>query len=247
MGCILIAMPKYEDANRISDMIRRSGEAIETRPCQNGNEVLRTLSNQDVSAVICTKQLKDMGYEELSTYLPNNVYMILLTKDSGFVPFSSNIISLVMPFKTEDLLVTIRKVVPEVFERPNKKETEESLLRMVKEKEETDKHLLRIEVIFGIMISILCIGIIMFGALYPGLEGWLRIVLCVISAVILFAFCFVGIGIEQKAGYYVCPNCGHRYIPTYKSVLFSVHINRTRHMKCPNCGKKGWHKKTVRK
>lgn len=128
-----------------------------------------------------------------------------------------------------------------------KKETEESLLRMVKEKEETDKHLLRIEVIFGIMISILCIGIIMFGALYPGLEEWLRIVLCVISAVILFAFCFVGIGIEQKAGYYVCPNCGHRYIPTYKSVLFSVHINRTRHMKCPNCGKKGWHKKTVRK
>ncbi|MCQ2499056.1 MAG: ANTAR domain-containing protein [Lachnospiraceae bacterium] len=118
MGCILIAMPKYEDANRISDMIRRSGEAIETRPCQNGNEVLRTLSNQDVSAVICTKQLKDMGYEELSTYLPNNVYMILLTKDSGFVPFSSNIISLVMPFKTEDLLGTIRKVVPEVFERP---------------------------------------------------------------------------------------------------------------------------------
>lgn len=128
-----------------------------------------------------------------------------------------------------------------------KKETEESLLRMVKEKEESDKRLLRIEVIFGIMISILCIGVMMFGTLYPGFEEWLRIVLCVTSVVVIFAFCFVGIRIEQKAGYYVCPNCGHRYVPAYKSVLFATHVNRTRYMKCPNCGKKGWHKKSVSK
>ncbi|MCQ2815616.1 MAG: hypothetical protein MJ227_05080, partial [Bacilli bacterium] len=49
----------------------------------------------------------------------------------------------------------------------------------------------------------------------------------------------------QKAGYYVCPNCGEKYIPTHKNVLFSLHINRTRYMKCPNCGKKGWHKKLL--
>ena len=54
------------------------------------------------------------------------------------------------------------------------------------------------------------------------------------------------IRIEQIAGYYECPNCNHKYIPTYKSVLFAMHVNRTRKMKCPNCGKKSWHKKVLK-
>ena len=51
--------------------------------------------------------------------------------------------------------------------------------------------------------------------------------------------------IEQVAGYYECSNCHHKYIPTYKSVFLAQHMGRTRKMKCPECGKKNWHKKVV--
>lgn len=53
--------------------------------------------------------------------------------------------------------------------------------------------------------------------------------------------------IEQTAGYYECAKCGHRYVPTYKSVFMAAHVNRTRHMRCPKCGKKSWQKKVLSK
>jgi response regulator NasT len=56
-----------------------------------------------------------MGYEELSTYLPAGVNMLLLTKDAGLEPFSSNIIKLLMPFKSDDLIDTLRMLIPGSF------------------------------------------------------------------------------------------------------------------------------------
>jgi DNA-directed RNA polymerase subunit RPC12/RpoP len=53
--------------------------------------------------------------------------------------------------------------------------------------------------------------------------------------------------IEQKAGYYECKECGHKYVPEYKSVFGAMHINRTRYMKCPKCDKKSWQKKVISK
>ena len=53
------------------------------------------------------------------------------------------------------------------------------------------------------------------------------------------AFC---LKIETEAGYYECPNCGERYVPKFRNVIFAQHINRTRKMRCPHCGEKGWHK-----
>lgn len=51
--------------------------------------------------------------------------------------------------------------------------------------------------------------------------------------------------LEQRIGYYECKNCGHKHIPTYKSVLFAPHIGRTRYMKCPKCIRKAWQKKVL--
>ena len=44
-----------------------------------------------------------------------------------------------------------------------------------------------------------------------------------------------------------CPNCGERYVPTFKAVFLAPHMGRTRQMKCPHCGNKGWHKKVLSK
>ena len=52
--------------------------------------------------------------------------------------------------------------------------------------------------------------------------------------------------IEQKAGYYECNKCHHKYVPTYNKVLWAMHFGRTRYMKCPECNKYSWQKKVIK-
>lgn len=125
MGSILISMPKSEDAVRIAGLIQQYGVYSQTVVCMNGNDVLRRSSNQDISLVICARRLKDMGYEELSTYLPASVNMIVVTKDSEMLPFSSNIVPLVVPFRAENLTAILRNLMPEAFTKPKRRERSE--------------------------------------------------------------------------------------------------------------------------
>lgn len=128
----------------------------------------------------------------------------------------------------------------------NNKETEKNLLALVREKEIADKRLLNIEIVLGFITSIFFITLI-FVASFVEMQNWIRILLIVVGMV-LFA---VGIGyclkIEQTAGYYECSECGNKYVPSFKSVLFAMHLNRTRYLKCPECGKRSWQKKVIRK
>ena len=50
---------------------------------------------------------------------------------------------------------------------------------------------------------------------------------------------------EEKAGYYECQECNHRYVPTYWQTNLAMHVGRTRYMKCPKCGKYSWQKKVL--
>ena len=69
------------------------------------------------------------------------------------------------------------------------------------------------------------------------------IILC---GIILFAVgIFYALLIERIAGYYECSKCHHKYIPTYKQILFSMHAFRTRYMKCPKCKCSSWSKKVI--
>lgn len=86
-----------------------------------------------------------------------------------------------------------------------------------------------------------------FIASFALLEDWLRIGL-IAAGLIPFMICVCfAIRIEQKAGWYECAKCGHKYVPAYKSVLFAMHVNRTRYMECPECGEKSWQKKRISK
>ena len=129
--------------------------------------------------------------------------------------------------------------------KDNEKKLEENLLEMAKLREEKDKQLLALEYVIGFTASITFL-ILRFVASYLEMETWLRILL-IVAGSIVFAF---GVGnaikIEQIAGYYECSKCNHKYVPTYQSVFWAQHMGRTRKMKCPNCGKKGWHKKVLK-
>ena len=130
--------------------------------------------------------------------------------------------------------------------RDNEKKLEENLLEMIKIKEKRDKELLILEIFIGVIVSIIMFLCIMVAS-FVQMEDWIRIVLIVFGIIPFAIGISYAIRIEQIAGYYECSNCNYKYIPTYKSVLFSMHINRTRKMKCPNCNKKSWHKKVISK
>lgn len=126
------------------------------------------------------------------------------------------------------------------------KELESKLIEMVKEKEESDRRLLAMEWIIGILSVIVLIVPIIIGSFLP-MEDWQRIVLVFSGVIPAFVGIAVALKIEQVAGYYECKKCGHRYVPTYKSVNLAMHMGRTRYMRCPKCGKKSWQKKVISK
>ena len=147
----------------------------------------------------------------------------------------------ILDIKVNELLVG-EKIDMNDYEKKN----EELLLEMTRLKEQRDKELLTLEIFIGIIVSVIMFACIIIAS-FADMEDWLRVVLIIIGIIPFALGISYAIRIEQIAGYYECPNCNHKYIPTYKSVLFAMHVNRTRRMKCPKCGKKGWHKKVLTK
>ena len=123
---------------------------------------------------------------------------------------------------------------------------EKNIIDIVKQKEESDRRLLTMEIVIGVLISIVFLALI-FVASFAEMEDWLRIVLIIIGFIPFMIMIPFAIRIEQIAGYYECQKCHNKYIPTYSSVLFAMHVNRTRYMKCPKCNQKSWQKKVISK
>ena len=126
------------------------------------------------------------------------------------------------------------------------KELENNLLEIVKQKEQADKRLLSLELTIGAILLALMLALSGIAS-FVQMEEWLRITLILIGLFPLVAALPFMIKIEQTAGYYECAKCGHRYVPTYSSVLWAMHVNRTRFMRCPKCGKNSWQKKVLSK
>ena len=126
------------------------------------------------------------------------------------------------------------------------KQTEKILLDAVKQKEESDKRMLNLEWVIGIL-SVIIILIPAFVASFLPVKEWVQTVIALsgfIPGLIGLSF---AIKIEQVAGYYECQKCGHRYVPSFKAACFSMHMGRTKFMKCPKCGEKSWQKKVLSK
>lgn len=123
---------------------------------------------------------------------------------------------------------------------------EENLLEMKKQKEDADKKMLSLEWVIGYISSISFL-VLIFVASFIEMPAIVRILLIVFGSIIFAVGIANCLKIEQTAGYYECGKCHFKYIPTYKSVFFSMHSGRTRHMKCPKCGEKTWNKKVISK
>ncbi len=121
----------------------------------------------------------------------------------------------------------------------------ELLLEMRKLEESSNKKLLSFERFLIILFIPVCVLLIISGALIMSSMLPLGIILMASGFATIIICAVLGLKIEHDAGYYECPNCGERYVPTMKAVVMAPHIGMSRKMKCPKCGKKGYHKKAM--
>ncbi|MBQ7066641.1 MAG: DNA-binding protein [Lachnospiraceae bacterium] len=148
----------------------------------------------------------------------------------------------------EILGVTVNELLSgEKIEREDyKKKTEELLVEMAQSEEEKNK---------GLLTAMWTITIVSIGSLvvalllvYYLMEPGIVQILVAIGVVIVFLIpANIGLKLEVQAGYYECKNCHHKFIPTYREVLGAAHISTTRYLKCPECGKRTWCKKVLKK
>ena len=128
----------------------------------------------------------------------------------------------------------------------NEKKNEQLLLDMAKEVEQKNK------TIWTTMWAIMIVSIIgllggCFVAAYVVPEGVWQLV-TVIGVVIVFLIpCFYALKLEVSVGAYKCKNCGHEIVPTYVEALNAMHMGTTRYLRCPECGKRTWCKKVIKK
>ena len=124
---------------------------------------------------------------------------------------------------------------------------EQNLIEMRKLEEQANKRLMSAEYFLVTLAVIASLAMIIVGCLMTA-ENWIvTAVLCPLGALIIILAIVYGLKIEHEVGYYECPECKKRYVPSMKAVIMAPHYGSTRKMRCPYCGKKGYHKKALTK
>ncbi|MCR4688205.1 MAG: helix-turn-helix domain-containing protein [Saccharofermentans sp.] len=124
---------------------------------------------------------------------------------------------------------------------------ETNLLDMTKQIEQKDSTLLKIEKVMMWVVVPVYVALVIIGSYICKSNAALGIALIVIALMSVIPFAIIALKIEHDAGYYECPNCGERYVPTMSAVIWAPHMGTSRKMVCPHCGKKGYHKKVISK
>ncbi|MBR0276992.1 MAG: hypothetical protein IJQ50_00840 [Clostridia bacterium] len=114
-------------------------------------------------------------------------------------------------------------------------------------KEDSDKFMLKLEWVLTYISTISFFALIFTASFVENMPDTTRAILIIVGFIIFSVGIFYAVKIEQIAGYYECQKCHNKYIPTYKSVFFAMHIGRTRYLKCPKCNQKSWNKKVLNK
>ena len=133
------------------------------------------------------------------------------------------------------------------MENSNQK-NEQLLLDMAKELEQKNKTIwTSMWAIMIVSMTALFAGIMISAFLIP--EGVWQLVTILGICIVFLIPCFYAVKLEVSVGAYKCKECGHEIVPTYKEVmsLRAMHMGTTRYLKCPNCEKRTWCKKVLKK
>jgi transcriptional regulator with XRE-family HTH domain/DNA-directed RNA polymerase subunit RPC12/RpoP len=128
----------------------------------------------------------------------------------------------------------------------NDRKNEQLLLDMAKELEKKNKTVwTSMWIIMIISMTALFAGILIAAFLMP--EGVWQVVTILGICILFLIPCFYALKLEVSVGAYKCKNCGHEIVPTYSEALWAMHRGTTRYLKCPECNKRTWCKKILKK
>ena len=128
----------------------------------------------------------------------------------------------------------------------NQQKNEQILLEMAKELEQKNRTVWRAMWVILIVSMVALFASLMIAAFVIP-EGVWQIVTIIAACVIFLIPCFYALKLEVSVGVYKCKNCGHEIVPTYSQALNAMHMGTTRYLKCPNCNKRTWCKKVIKK
>ncbi|MGN1421767.1 MAG: helix-turn-helix domain-containing protein [Oscillospiraceae bacterium] len=145
-------------------------------------------------------------------------------------------VSLMLPLCGE-LNITVNELLTgeRISEADYRKKAEENMMELMQENRENKKRM-ALSVICGI-ITIIAVCSLAVIAAYIEMHAALRI------AVIVFAVLTAAAGIgaacvlEVKAGYFECPHCKARFVPTTSEFVKGYHTLTKRRLTCPECKK----------
>ena len=124
--------------------------------------------------------------------------------------------------------------------------TDKLLVELAKQEEDKNKKLMAAMWVILTVSSLFYVSVLYFAYVALG-EGFKFGAVVVIATFILVLTCFFALKLEVDAGYYECKKCHHKIKPTYMQALFAPHMSTTRYLKCSECGKRTWHKKSMTK
>lgn len=136
----------------------------------------------------------------------------------------------------KELDITVNELLSgeHIQQKDYQMKAEENLIDVLKERKDNKKKII-ISVIVILITLISSITLILLSG-FLELETSLRIGLIIIAIVVLV----MGIGlccyIDIDAGYYECPNCHERFVPTMGKYIMGDHTLTRRRLKCPKCG-----------
>ena len=128
----------------------------------------------------------------------------------------------------------------------NSQKNEQLLLDMAKELERKNKTIwASMWAIMIVSMTALFAVILIAAFLIP--EGIWQLVTILGVCIVFLIPCFYALKLEVSVGAYKCKNCGCEIVPTYKEAMNAMHMGFTRYLKCPNCNKRTWCKKIIKK
>ncbi len=120
MGSIIVAMPRQEDAKKISEILKSRG--LETAAlCTTASQVLARVHDLDAGVVICGRRFPDMHYSQIAEYLPEYFTVVLLCTNPVPDGRAGNVVMIQMPFKASDLTGTVEMLLSQLHRRLKKK------------------------------------------------------------------------------------------------------------------------------
>ena len=126
----------------------------------------------------------------------------------------------------------------------NIQKNQQILLDMAKELEKKSKTVMTsMWMILGVSTVALLGGFAVAIFLIP--KGIWTFVTILGSCLLFVASGYYALKHEISVGAYKWKNCGHEIAPTEKEVMIAMHRGTTRHLKCPECGKRTWCKKVL--